>query len=145
MSLYNLIHGENPLAAILLGLLGLSRDNVPRYRDCYWTGNEIAVHTRTGGGNREGYQEANDELTKLPTYVRDEDDDFDSTYATFYFKMPEQFAWVLSHLAAEDATPAQRWQTFFDKLKNGDQNDPQVKRTMNAMKPLLEKIQESLK
>lgn len=142
MSLYNLVHGENPMAVILLGLLGLKRDDVPRYRDCYWTGEHIAVHTRTGGGNREGYKVGNSFLQELPTYVRDQDDYFDSTYATFYFAIPDKFAWVIPQLQAEDATPAQRWQAFFDKMKEAiDENDPQMARVMSAMRPLLEQIQ----
>ncbi len=57
----------------------------------------IGISTRQGGGNRECYCEEydshesyclavnNDELSSHPQYVRDADDDFDNTYATFYF------------------------------------------------------------
>lgn len=145
MSLYNLVHGENPLAVILLGLLGLQREDVPRYRDCYWTGERIAVYTRTGGGNRESYSAENAAMCKLPAYDHDEDDDFDCTYATFFFRMPEQFTWVIPHLSAEDATPEQRWRGFLDKLSNGDKSDPQVKRVLVAMEPMIQQINDFLK
>jgi len=59
----------------------------------------IVLHTRQGGGNRECYCETgddshepgclaanNEELESHPQYFRDEDDDFDSTYANFYFR-----------------------------------------------------------
>lgn len=52
--------------------------------------------TRQGGGNRECYCENehedcclasnNEKLENNPNYIYDEDDMFDSTYATFYFK-----------------------------------------------------------
>ncbi len=58
----------------------------------------VEVYTRQGGGNRECYCSADDEanpsycsacsndvLVELPSYLRDEDDTWDSTYATFYF------------------------------------------------------------
>ena len=145
MSFYNLVHGENPMAHILLGLLGLTRGDVPRYRDCYWTGEYICVHTRTGGGNRESYQDGNDGLVMLPTYVRDEDDDFDSTYANFYFTVPETFAWAIPQLQAADATPQQKWESFFSKLQASDKNDPQVAKVLTAMGPVMQQISEALK
>ncbi len=162
MSLYNLVHGENPFSSVLLAMLGITRNDVPRYRDCFWTGEHIAIHTRTGGGNRDSYdspesrreaypeiydtEEAvnagpfNRDLQALPTYVRDEDDDFDSTYATFYFTVPEAVAWVIPQLQAADATPAQKWHAALDKLKTADESDPQVKRIMGTMRPLFEQI-----
>lgn len=57
----------------------------------------VSVHTRQGGGNRECYcddyeshedyclSENNDGMTNHPNYLSDADDDYDSTYATFYF------------------------------------------------------------
>src|SRR5678809_1375157 len=82
---YNLVHGENGLASVLLIALGLTRETIPRYRDCWWDGKFICVHTRTGGGNREAYEEQNDQLRHVDGFSHDEDDSFDCTYATFYF------------------------------------------------------------
>lgn len=57
----------------------------------------VQVSTRQGGGNRECWcddydnhddyclSQNNDELTSHPNYLSDEDDDFDSTYADFYY------------------------------------------------------------
>ena len=146
MSFYNMIHGENKDADVLLALLGITRADVPRYRDCYWNGEEIAVYTRTGGGNREDYAAENDALTKLPTYLRDEDDDYDSTYATFYFSVSEELKPAVAHLKASDATPEQRWESFLNKLRSPEsKDDPQVKRVMNAMTPLFEQLAGKIK
>jgi hypothetical protein len=172
MSMYNMIFGENQMATVLLEMLGLSRERVPRYRDCYWNGAEIAIYTRTGGGNRDFYESEgscrdnypedfvkpeddaawsppcgpwNDDLRALSTFLRDEDDDFDSTYATFFFSAPNEFKQALIALAAEDATPAQRWDTFLAKLPTADPaTDPQVARVLGVMAPLMKKIADAL-
>lgn len=92
MSLYNMINGVNPATFFILPLLGEKHpDDYPRFRDCFVTeDNEIAVFTRVGGGNRnEGFGE--EELQSHPNFLRDEDDDFDSTYATYYFSVPEEW------------------------------------------------------
>ncbi len=105
MGLYNLLHGENADADVLLAGLGLTRGQVGRYRDVWVTAaDEIAVYTRNGGGNRDCWSDepsSNSDscdcagcvisyrLPQHPLYLRDEDDDFDSTYATVYFKAPD--------------------------------------------------------
>lgn len=88
MGLYNGIFGQNENAGALLYLLGLEDNDFYRYRDCYLSENsEIAVYTRGGGGNRDGYDD--EMFLDHPLYIKNEDDDFDSTYATFYFRIPE--------------------------------------------------------
>ena len=63
-------------------------------------GDEIHVYTRVGGGNRNcGFGE--EELQQHPNYLRDEDDDFDSTYATYIFSVPNE------------------WKEDFEKIKGG--------------------------
>jgi hypothetical protein len=164
MSMYAMLHGRNPDADLLLAVLGLSRDDVGRFRDAFVSDGQIAVYTRNGGGNRdcwhadspewgrqgckhESYQAETDEtvdkegpaagccnsnvlllgevlhhrhatgkrimetryrclapdsaecacvgctiqyrLRKHPLYITDRDDDFDCTYATIYFCIPE--------------------------------------------------------
>lgn len=88
MNMYNLLFGRNPNADILLAIIGLKRHEVERFRDCHMLQDEkqIVVYTRTGGGNRHDYPNAR--LTQSPLYLHDEDDDFDSTYASYYFKFP---------------------------------------------------------
>jgi len=87
MSFYNMIFGKNPDTKDILALLGLSETDIERFRDCYINDDEICIYTRTGGGNREYYP--NEVLTSHPNYIRDEDDDYDCTYATYYFSLPQ--------------------------------------------------------
>src|SRR3990167_4624353 len=111
MSLYNMINGVQPAAFFVLPMLGKHPDEYPRFRDCFIGkvnsdeeidqfgiplhkhGDEmlISVYTRVGGGNRESYQTEIEELRATPGYVEDFDDDFDCTFATFVFKVPEKF------------------------------------------------------
>lgn len=88
MSLYNMLFGKNPDTAPILAALNLSEGMIERFRDVWIDEDEnrIVIYTRTGGGNREYYQ--NEVLTSHPLYIRDEDDDFDSTYAKYYFAIP---------------------------------------------------------
>ena len=99
MSLYNAIHGMNAATFFVLPVLGKHPDLYPRFRDCFVRDEEhpehdgrIQVYTRVGGGNREGWQDCIDELRAMPGYVTDYDDSFDSTFATFVFDVPEQWA-----------------------------------------------------
>lgn len=119
MSLYNMLFGQNANADMLLGVLGLTRADVGRYRDCYIEGDHIVVHTRNGGGNREDYQDVFDALSDHPQYVRDEDDDFDCTYANLYFAFPPEFSADLIALrdSAPDVKPSDKWTALFEALK----------------------------
>lgn len=87
MNMYTILFGTNPNADMILAAINLTKDDAERYRDCWVEENRICIRTRTGGGNREDYP--NETLTSHPNYLYDEDDDFDSTYATYYFKLPE--------------------------------------------------------
>ena len=162
MSLYNLIHGTNPIAPILLHALG--NPDVPRFRDIYVDDDKIALYTRTGGGNRDYYEceercranypeyfegdeppdgPWNADLRALTGYLYDEDDDFDSTYATFYFEIPAAFADMIRVLreigAGREEKPADAWQRVLSDLQSG-KNTPETERAMKGMAPVLEKI-----
>ena len=91
MSMYNMINGVNPATFFILPMLGEKHpDNYPRFRDCFVENDEIHVYTRVGGGNRNcGFGE--EELQSHPNYLRDFDDDYDSTYATYVFSVPDEF------------------------------------------------------
>ncbi|MBS1722625.1 MAG: hypothetical protein JSS66_06400 [Armatimonadetes bacterium] len=115
MSLYNMMHGFNPLTPILAHILGLSiAENQPgtpvgRFRDIELNADGTQIHllTRNGGGNREHWSfsyetEEGPEcpcpgciqeyvLPKHPQYVSDSDDDFDSTFAITVFNVPVEF------------------------------------------------------
>ena len=134
MSLYNMLFGVNPAAPVLLTVLGIELNNIPRFRDCFVNGNEIVVHTRTGGGNRDYYDKPNEEnkdgpwnssLTSHPNYLRNEDNDFDCTYANFYFSFPDEYAEDLKALAegVETHTPSEKWQALFKALDNSNKQE----------------------
>jgi hypothetical protein len=95
--MYNLMHGYGPATFLILPMLGHHPDKYPRFRDCSLgaegteTEGSILVYTRVGGGNREAYSDEIEWMRSLPTYVDDYDDDFDSTYATFVFHVPEEW------------------------------------------------------
>lgn len=90
--LYNVIFGnaDPSTAAFLLLLAGFNGEVPVRFRDVWVEGEGdvllIRVHTRIGGGNRDDYTEEWDRYRAMPAFVRDEDDDFDSTYADLYFR-----------------------------------------------------------
>lgn len=91
MSLYNSLNGFNPACVLIMPMLGRKEEEYPRFRDCFVTdeGN-IAIYTRVGGGNRNcGYGEENlyDDENFLETY----DDDSDSTYGIYEFKVPDKW------------------------------------------------------
>lgn len=110
MSLYNMVFGQNSASSAILATLGLTPGECGRFRDCFVSNGEIAIYTRNGGGNREDYQPVFDALSGHPCYLRDEDDGFDCTYATIYFKFPDEFADELKKLdSGEKFDPSKRW------------------------------------
>jgi hypothetical protein len=88
MSFYNMLFGKNSNSAVILALLEFKEPDIERFRDCHIQQDGITIYTRTGGNNRENYP--NEKLTSSPYYLRDEDEDDDNTYATFYFKFPDE-------------------------------------------------------
>lgn len=91
MSFYNMIMGyNNPACILLLPMLGRKQEDYPRFRDCFLEDDKIAIYTRVGGNNRGcGYGE--EKLYKDPNFVATYDDDFDNTYATYLFNVPEKW------------------------------------------------------
>lgn len=96
---------------------------------------------RTGGGNRDYYESSsihrhnfpeeyeddfsgpsgpwNEDLRSIQGFLYDTDDDFDSTYADFYFSVPEQYHDMVKEYLTEHGnpvTPAERWQMLLSKL-----------------------------
>jgi hypothetical protein len=142
MSLYNALFGTNAIADVLLASLELARNDVGRFRDCYLQGeNEddlrICVYTRNGGGNREDYQDIFEELSRHPNYIRDYDDDFDCTYATIEFSLPEAFRDDIIAIAkeadADNREPSQKFKDLLDKMHDPDRReDPEVKRALDV-------------
>lgn len=104
--LYNALFGWNPACVLLAPMLTDEnpQEFFPRFRDCFLSGDKehIEIYTRVGGGNRDAYADEIAALQSMPTYVSDEDDDFDCTYATFTFAVPDE------------------WKDDFERIKNGD-------------------------
>ena len=101
MSLYNMLMGFNPACVVIMPMLGRKQEEWPRFRDCFVTeeGN-IAIYTRVGGGNRNcGYGEEN--LYYDEHFIKTYDDEYDTTYGTYEFKVPE------------------KWKADFDKIIDG--------------------------
>jgi len=90
MSLYNILHGENQNAELLLEVISLQRNTVGRYRDVFLNadGTQVLVLCRIGGRNREDYRSNWDVIRLHPLYERDYDDLFDSTFAWIRFNVP---------------------------------------------------------
>jgi len=183
------------MSEAILATLGLRKEDVGRFRDCFVSDGKIAVYTRNGDGNRdcwhtdgegdkrcesesyivneeEFYKATEDEIKQHPEwrltnvffggslrgvftqkmvdvtrykclhpdsekcscpgcvisyrlpahpcYLYDEDDDFDSTYATIYFKFPEEFADELKKLdIGEKFDPSDRWLGAIKTLERG--------------------------
>lgn len=120
-------------------------ETYPRFRDCFigivttdWSNTNMGIPTkkidisperyiniltRTGGGNREDYAAEIEELRAFPTYVKDEDDSFDSTFALFTFTCPPEFEkdydLILEGKITETSKAyQQRVITVFPKLKD---------------------------
>ena len=141
MSLYNNIFGADSLAGNLLNILEIDPDHIPRLRDCYYDAKKelICIHTRTGGGNRDFYENEeicrnnypdyfygdesdyptgpwNDDLRGHELFKYDEDSSYDSTYANFYFKVPEKFEEEFKN-APQCTTPEEKWELLFASMK----------------------------
>ena len=147
MSLYNMLFGTNPAADFLLAMLGIDRSFPGRFRDCYLDGDHIVVYTRTGGGNREVYEDANEAMHTVPGFVSDEDDDFDCTYAHFRYQVPEKFKAEIEILRDLGAgrDPRESWNNLFAKLNDpSKKDDPEVAAAMEKMKPVMEKLSAAL-
>lgn len=163
MSLYNLLHGHNPFASLLLEMIGQTPESVGRFRDCYLDRKDgkltIVVYTRNGGGNRECWRETEEKncncagciiTEKLPCdegYVEDWDDDFDNTYASIRFTIPETFIELCEQIAgsgAEQEDPGKRMVAVIEKLQSGDKDDPTVQRVLKAMEPTMKQIGKAL-
>lgn len=91
MSMYNMLFGRNPQSALLLAAIGFKENDVERFRDVSVEdeARTVSIYTRTGGGNRSDYPQLN--LYRSPLFKTTADDDFDSTYATFYFSVPDEY------------------------------------------------------
>lgn len=136
MSMYDLVtgnQGQHERGRVLLAILGINDPG--RFRDAWVERGEdgepvIAIYTRNGGGNREhwdGVTEAGPgcdctgciathQLPAEPLYLRDQDDEFDSTYATFYFRAPDEYRDRLAEIAQDPVNMSDRWKAMIDAI-----------------------------
>ena len=151
MALYDIAVGDGhqrERGALLLTMLGTPV--VKRYRDSWVEkGSDgepvIAIYTRQGGGNRECYCDTencepvasqhtpegcnaacNEALAAHPLYLRDADDDFDRTYATFYFSVPPEFRDALAASAGDPRNMSEVWQAAIDRIGKGEMHPAEV-------------------
>ncbi len=89
MSLYNMVCGHNEYGSWILALLGLTAADFGRPRDVYLLKENgkylFGVYARVGGGNRVEYMDIFNKMSSHQKFVREFDDDYDSTYAHFIF------------------------------------------------------------
>lgn len=141
MSMYNMLFGVNRIAPFLLSLLDLDEGSVGRFRDAFLNkdGTEIYVYTRNGGGNREHYMP---DFSGHPQYVSDEDDDFDSTYATIVFKVPEKYLTVTRAIApgVDPAKIHEKFSQAIDEMKTRSAEDLRADPRFKPIVDIMEQI-----
>jgi len=139
-----------------------------RFRNIFLTRNDkgedvVILYTRNGGGNREcwdleGCPEGGGEpavhnercmvyvnwnLTQHPLYIRDYDDDFDSTYAYFEFRVPvvleEMRDQLVEAQGGEPKSVSEAFKEFASEMREGKHGDhPGVIAVTEGLKRLLE-------
>ncbi len=112
MSLYNMLHGYEPTANFVLSVLNIPPTEIPRFRDAYLTYLDetksepvMVILTRTGGGNRDAFENEILQLQQLPGYLDSTDDEFDSTFALFRYKLPEHLQPEILEFLSEHGPP----------------------------------------
>lgn len=124
MSLYNMVAGYHPHAGLVLHLLGKEPGDFARFRDAWVERDEqgaprLAIYTRLGGGNRDDCEDTIDSITEHPLYLHDADDSFDCTYATFYFRVPDEHLQEVDDALPKDVGPVDtdaRWQQLINSI-----------------------------
>lgn len=171
--MYNLLHGVNPASLFLLRALELRHHKfnpdgkwpTGRFRDIHISGegDKIILFTRNGGGNRECWEYegckgasipaihdpdclvyVNWNLTQHPNYITDYDDDFDCTYASFEFKVPETLDDLLEKLLDAQGGPPrpfrERFTEVMDEIKSMSkeelEQDPRFKSLIEIVKKI---------
>ena len=106
MSLYNMLHGMNATLVVMASpYLPRRADKFPRFRNIFTSADDTSikgdlyVYTRMGGGNAECWEDDEEGCTcggcdaaglaGHPLCVGHYDDDFDCTYRTFVFRVPD--------------------------------------------------------
>lgn len=150
MSLYNMLHGVGGNARIGLAMLDIGPADTGRFRDCWIEpgGKAISVFTRNGGGNRESYEAETERLRGHPCFVKDFDDDWDCTYATYVFKVPDSYKDLAERLSPEEPPPslAEKTDAAIDAIKDSpplkDEKPDRIKVLVDAVREAVESERE---
>lgn len=95
--------------------------------DYFIKNKRIVVVSRTGGGNRDEYEDDNIENHSHPLFISDEDDHDDCTYAHFSFYIPKKYQFVVDYeelltmMQNENEYPSK--DTINEIMKNVNFND----------------------
>ena len=155
MSMYNMLMGRNPAVPYLLGFLGITKETadkwpVGRMRDAYTNedGSKIFIFTRNGPSGMGLTPKERDTIEENfrenhPNYVGFEIDDFDETYLTYEFDIPEEFRAHTKEIAdmTETEPPMVRFRRLIDDMKAGKKT-PAVENAIEVGKKLLGPILE---
>lgn len=142
--MYEMTCNINPDARMVLDLIGIDPEFLleeARLRDVYLSKDRtrVVIFTRIGGGNRSYHSPAITKLRNFKGYVTDYDDEFDNTYASFEYKIPqEKLPIVVAFLANSDTT------TGGEKLKAGlkqlEENPEEYLKEHPAFKALMDNL-----
>lgn len=136
--LYNMLwDGGFDRGAALLPLLGFVHySDVGRFRDI-WIERDadgqlwFQLYTRNGGDNSEEYADEIARVRAHEMYERDADDWHDNTYASFWFRVPPDWAEVIEDQVPEMVVDAidtgQRWKDWADGMESGDRSCQSVR------------------
>lgn len=169
MSLYNMLMQTGPNAGLALASVGISDPAAfGRFRDAYFTreGGDIviAIFTRNGGNNRTCRQEGASEnsaecvcpgciqqihLPSIPSYIRDYDDDFDSTYCTTLFSMSQEILDMLAEHgfdleeAANELPPMTRFRGLIGRMERGELEGEESQRAAAVGEMISEQLEQA--
>lgn len=148
MSLYNMVMGINPYGPGLMALLGIDPRMVPRLRDCYVDveAKQVVVLTRTGGGNRLGYAEENAWMESRPGFVKTEDDDYDSTFAKFWYAVDAKDADIIDEVAKAQGPfdPMKRFQALVEEMGSANPS-PAAQEALAKGKAMLKPVFDAIR
>lgn len=119
-----------------------------RFRDIYLNedGTRIILYTRNGGGNRESYPHIFSILASHPNYITNYDDDFDCTYASFEFSIPDEYKEDIKNIfnsSGKTATPSERFQKLIKDLEAGNKTED-TEKALNVGEDLMKNIEKGL-
>lgn len=146
MSLYNMLNGFSGNARIALAMLAIKPEDCGRFRDAWIDvgGEKIIIYTRNGGGNRESYEDVTEAFRSHPLFVEDFDDDFDCTYASYVFRVPNDYAFLARELAPKEALPSLKEKTdaaieaVGESMKNKDEPADKIAALINTLRECVE-------